>query len=284
MSKSLQLGGLIVGLLVLGGIWISGLGGEEPEQIEVEQPVQPEVAGIVEQIELIEVTKVVDGDTIKTEQGTIRLIGIDTPETVDPRKEVQCLGPEASNKLKELLEGQKVRLEKDISDTDRYDRLLRYVYLEDGTFINELMVREGFASASSYPPDIKHQDLFREAEESARSNEWGLWSGICDGEVEGVTTTIEKEVTDTSVKLKINNQVNSNEPIKNEVKVEVKSGQEPKVEVKTTTPKTNCSSNTYNCGDFSSCSEVMAVFNACSSDVHRLDGDDDGVPCESLCG
>jgi len=100
MRKSLQIISVIVGLLVLGSIWVTGLGGDEPEkseQVVVEQPVvQPEVAGVV--ADLIEVTKVVDGDTIKTDQGTIRLIGIDTPETVDPRKEVQCLGPEASNK------------------------------------------------------------------------------------------------------------------------------------------------------------------------------------------
>lgn len=122
------------------------------------------------------VTRVVDGDTIEIEGGQkVRYIGIDTPETVDPRRAVGCFGKEASNENKKLVEGQKVRLEKDVSETDRYGRLLRYVYVGN-TFVNEFLVKEGFAHASSYPPDIKYQEVFRSAQIEARNNNKGLWA------------------------------------------------------------------------------------------------------------
>ncbi len=124
------------------------------------------------------VTRVIDGDTIEIEGGQkIRYIGIDTPETVDPRKPVQCFGKEASNRNKQLVEGKRVHLEKDITETDRYGRLLRYVYLEN-IFINLLLVQEGFATSYSYPPDIKYQDKFIEAGRIARDKKNGLW-GAC---------------------------------------------------------------------------------------------------------
>jgi len=131
-----------------------------------------------EQFETAIVERVVDGDTIVLDTGeTVRYIGIDTPETVDPRREVQCFGKEASEKNKELVLGKKVRLEKDVSDTDRYGRILRYVYISD-VLINEQLVREGFALSSSYPPDVKYQERFDMAEREARENNRGLW-GEC---------------------------------------------------------------------------------------------------------
>ena len=131
--------------------------------------------------EFFRVTRVVDGDTIEIEGGqTVRYIGIDTPETVHPQKTVECFGREASNKNKELVEGKFVQLEKDVSETDKYGRLLRYVYA-DGVFVNELLVKEGFAHASSYPPDIKYQDLINSAQEEARSHNKGLWAGCQEG-------------------------------------------------------------------------------------------------------
>ncbi len=117
---------------------------------------------------LSKVTRVIDGDTIELESGQrVRYIGLNAPESVDPRKPVQCFGQEAVKKNKELVEGKKVRLEKDVSETDKYRRLLRYVYLED-TFINDYLIRQGYAYASSYPPDVKYQERFKEAEEEAR--------------------------------------------------------------------------------------------------------------------
>ena len=125
---------------------------------------------------LVKVIRAVDGDTIEIEGGEkVRYIGIDTPETVDPRKPVQCFGVEASKKNKELVEGKMVRLEKDITDRDKYNRLLRYIYVGD-TFINLELVKQGFAYSYSYPPDIKHQDQFVKAQQEAREANRGLWS------------------------------------------------------------------------------------------------------------
>ena len=123
------------------------------------------------------VTKVIDGDTIEIEGGKrIRYIDVNTPETVDPNRPVQCFGQEASHKNKELVLNQRVRLEKDVSETDKYGRLLRYVWVGD-TFVNDYLVRQGFAYATSYPPDIKYQKQFTEAQREAMKNNRGLWSG-----------------------------------------------------------------------------------------------------------
>lgn len=131
------------------------------------------------------VTKVVDGDTIEVSGNqAVRFIGIDTPETVDPRRPVGCFGKEASSEVKKLLTNQEVVLQKDVSETDKYKRLLRYVFLplEDGSilFINDYLVREGFAKVLTYPPDVKYNEQFRQAEKEARENNRGLW-GRCGG-------------------------------------------------------------------------------------------------------
>ncbi len=130
--------------------------------------------------ETTRVIRVVDGDTIEIEGGKkVRYIGIDTPETVDPRKPVQCFGREASQRNKELVLGKLVRLEKDVSETDAYGRLLRYVYVDIGgseVMVNAYLVQEGFAHASSYPPDISHQDAFRLLEREAEKGNKGLWA------------------------------------------------------------------------------------------------------------
>lgn len=134
------------------------------------------------------VTKVVDGDTVrialnnKTE--TIRLIGINTPETVDPRREVECYGKEASNRTKELLTGKQVILESDISqDTrDRYGRLLVYVWA-DGININKQLIADGFAYEYTYETPYKYQPEFKEAQRLAQNAKKGLWAdNTCRGE------------------------------------------------------------------------------------------------------
>lgn len=159
----------------------------KPEKETVATPI-PSIEPIVEQTsvpneELFLVTKVVDGDTIQVNNRfTIRLIGIDTPETVDPRRPVGCFGKEASNKAKELLSGKSVILEKDVSDTDKYQRLLRYVYLPlangQQLFVNDYLVREGYGKVLTYPPDVKYNEQLREAETEAREGSKGLW-GSC---------------------------------------------------------------------------------------------------------
>ncbi len=123
------------------------------------------------------VVSVVDGDTIKIEGGEIvRYIGMNTPETVAPGRPVECFGKEASAKNKELVQGKVVELERDISNRDKFGRLLRYVWL-DGELINEKLVREGFAQVSTYPPDVKYDARLLEAQRQARSEEKGLWGG-----------------------------------------------------------------------------------------------------------
>lgn len=123
------------------------------------------------------VKRVVDGDTIELADGKkVRYIGMDTPETVDPRKTVQCFGKEAKKYNKDLVEGKTVRLEKDVSETDRYHRLLRYVYLEDGTMVNEKLVADGYARVYTYPPDVHFSSLFLKAEQTARQAKIGLWA------------------------------------------------------------------------------------------------------------
>ena len=124
------------------------------------------------------VTRVIDGDTIEVNGGvTVRYIGVDTPESVDPRKTVECFAKEAAEANKKLVLGKKVVLEKDVSESDKYGRLLRYVYV-DGVMINKTLVERGFAQARSYPPDIKHQEDLRELEVKARFGKKGLW-GSC---------------------------------------------------------------------------------------------------------
>jgi micrococcal nuclease len=137
------------------------------------------------------ITKVTDGDTIHVQIGdtdeTVRLLGINTPETVDPRRPVQCFGKEASNRMKELANGQIVRLEYDDSQStrDTYGRLLAYVYLEDGQMLNRKMVAEGYAYEYTYMTPYKYRTEFRELQNFARTSGRGLWAkDTCNGSKE----------------------------------------------------------------------------------------------------
>jgi micrococcal nuclease len=129
-----------------------------------------------------EVTKITDGDTIHVEIGggdeTVRLIGIDTPESVDPRSPVECFGKEASAHLAELIPvGTAVRLVRDVEARDRYDRLLAYVYrASDDLFVNRQMALDGFADVATFPPNVAHVDDFVAAVREARDAGRGLWS------------------------------------------------------------------------------------------------------------
>lgn len=137
------------------------------------------------------IARVIDGDTIEMENGErVRYVGIDTPETVDPRDPVQCFGVEAFNKNKELVEGKMARLERDITNRDKYNRLLRYVYVGD-VFINLELVKQGFAYFYSYPPDIKYQEQFLKAQQEARESLRGLWAS-CPSASQTVSQNAEK--------------------------------------------------------------------------------------------
>ncbi len=121
------------------------------------------------------VKRVIDGDTIELENGQrVRYIGMDTPETIEPRKSIACFSKEAVEFNKNLVEGKKVRLEKDVSETDKFGRLLRYVFV-GSVFVNDYLVRQGYASTATFPPDVRYQSQFVEAEREARENNRGLW-------------------------------------------------------------------------------------------------------------
>lgn len=142
-----------------------------------------DVLGASNSADVYRVSRVVDGDTLKViiadKEETVRIVGINTPETVDPRRSVECFGKEASLRAQELLSGQLVRLERDStqSDRDRYQRLLRFVFLADGTDVGLQLIQEGMAMESLYS-SIPHQyhQLYVTAEEAARSSQVGLWA------------------------------------------------------------------------------------------------------------
>lgn len=224
-----------------------------PAQTEATQAEEQKVQSteeVVNNQEISKVAHVVDGDTIKLENGqVVRYIGIDTPETVDPRKPVQCFGKEASDKNRELVEGKEVRLEKNVSETDKYGRILRYVYIGD-TFVNDYLVRNGYAHSYSYPPDVKYQDQFRKAEEEARSNKRGLWAdNACKTETTATTTPAPTTTTSPS-------SSNSSS---------------------TGAYACNCSKT---CAQMD-CAEAQYQLNSCG--CSRRDADKDGVACDSDC-
>lgn len=131
------------------------------------------------------VIKVVDGDTITIFKGdknqSVRLIGIDTPETVDPRRPVQCFGEAAALEMHRLLDKKAVRIETDPSQDayDTYGRLLAYVYVDD-VFVNKHLIAEGFGHEYTYIRPYSYQAEFRAAEKAAQAAEKGLWApGVC---------------------------------------------------------------------------------------------------------
>lgn len=208
---------------------------------------------------LYSVVKVIDGDTVdvnvngKAER--LRLIGINTPETVDPRKSVECFGTEASNKAKQLLTNAKVRLEADPSqgERDKYGRLLRYIFLEDGKHFNRIMISEGYASEYTYNLPYKYQAEFKQAENEARAAKRGLWA-------DNACKTATQPATQPAV-------------------------QNPKPTTNTSQPSTSYADK--DCSDFKTQAEAQAYFDSrggsASNNVDRLDGSDkDGKVCESL--
>jgi micrococcal nuclease len=123
------------------------------------------------------VVRIVDGDTLVLDGNErVRLIGINTPESVDPRRPVQWYGKEAAAWTRKELAGKKVRLAFDVEPKDKYGRTLAYVFLENGTFFNLRLVEEGYAFSYPYPPNVAHVEEFRAAERKAREAGRGLWS------------------------------------------------------------------------------------------------------------
>lgn len=145
---------------------------------------EPSTLGTSDNTQQYLVERIVDGDTLKLssdgESLTIRLIGIDAPETKHPTKQVECFGKEATAFLTQLLTDQYVSIEFDPSqgETDRYGRLLLYIWLED-RLINEEMIINGYASEYTYSSVYKYQQRFKSAEKSAREKRLGLWGDAC---------------------------------------------------------------------------------------------------------
>lgn len=215
---------------------------------------------------LYKVVEVVDGDTIKMDIDgiiqTIRLIGIDTPETKDPRKPVQCFGKEATQKMHALVFGKMVHLEPDTSQDskDKYNRLLGYIILDDGTNINQMMIADGYAYEYTYQTPYKYQKEFKAAQQEAESNKKGFWAdGICISPTPIAESTIP--------------------PIKKPV-VNTSSG------TSGTTGTGQIEGSGYSC-DCSktcavmSCDEAQYQLSSCGCSARDRDGD--GIACDSQC-
>jgi len=226
------------------------------------------------------VVKIVDGDTISVdidgELFTVRYIGIDCPESGD------WMSAEATQANRDLVDGKAIYLEKDVSETDRYDRLLRYVFLADGSLVNAELVHLGYARSVAYPPDTKYQGLFEEKEQEARDAGRGIW---------GPTPT-PRPPTSTP-----RPQTSTLRPPTATPRPPTAVPTAPAV-VPTSPPPTaaptspppaavcDCSGNIYNCSDFPTHAQAQACYEYCISqgcgDIHRLDADNDGLACESL--
>ncbi|MBU0569924.1 thermonuclease family protein [Patescibacteria group bacterium] len=198
------------------------------------------------QTETFKVTKIIDGDTIEIEGGQkIRYIGIDTPEL----NQDECYASEATSINAKLVFGKEIRTEKDISETDKYGRLLRYIWVDD-IFVNDYLVRSGYARSISYPPDIKYQEQFKEAQQEAISSNSGLWN-----DCKSVSSSTPQPTTQVE-----------------------QSGN----------CKYSCDGSDRDCDDFSTHAEAQTFFNCCgftaTYDPMKLDGIkiDDGFACESL--
>jgi micrococcal nuclease len=209
----------------------------------------------------VSVVRVIDGDTVDVQlpdstTERIRLIGIDTPEVVDPRKPVQCYGREASAHAHELLDGQSVSLELDASQGERdvFGRLLAYVWLADGRNFGEVMIADGYAHEYTYDQPYTYLNAFNAAQAAAISNQLGLWSpATCAGDTQRPADTVASP---------------------------------PPAVAQTGFDATQYISqgNRYNCSAFASQADAQAVLRADPRDPNLLDGDRDGIACESNRG
>ncbi|WP_227001776.1 thermonuclease family protein [Virgibacillus necropolis] len=201
--------------------------------------------------------RTVDGDTliaaIDGKDEYIRLLLVDTPETKHPDKEIQPFGPEASEFInKSFSPSDPIQIEYGTEKRDKYDRLIAYVYTEDGQMINELLLEKGLARvAYVYPPNDKYVEEFRELESEAKNKEIGIWS------IDGYVTADGFNAESIPVI-----------PEKSEKK-----------------PNDNITDPDRDCGDFSSQEEAQTFFESAGGpgkDSHRLDGEGDGLVCEGL--
>ncbi len=192
------------------------------------------------------VINVIDGDTVDVrlngQEYRLRYIGVDTPERDEPYY------IEATRFNRDLVDDQDIILVKDVSDVDQYGRLLRYVYLQDGTFVNAELIAGGYGRLVTFPPDVAQVERFQALQTEARLDERGMWRVAAfggEGDASG-------SAADTVAPIGC----------------------------------ARCDSNLYNCSDFETQSEAQACYDYCyalvGEDIHRMDGGGDGVVCESL--
>jgi micrococcal nuclease len=178
--RALMSGATLVVALLIGSCSTGNPAGPTTPDVPIVASTRPSASGGSPPSNAL-VTRVVDGDTVEVDfRGrtlTVRLIGIDTPESVAPGEPVQCYAVQASSYTTERLEGERVRLELDVERIDPYGRTLAYVWLGDELF-NETLVREGYAFVTTYPPNVRYVDRFRAAQREARSAGRGVW-GRC---------------------------------------------------------------------------------------------------------
>jgi len=203
--------------------------------------------------------KVVDGDTIAVsingKNEVVRVIGIDTPEVVDPRKTVECFGKEASEMARSTLSNDKiVLLESDPTqgDRDKYQRYLRYVWIDGGEVdFGKLMIEAGYASEYTYNLPYKYQKIYQQAEKEAQEIKKGLWADHACLQSTGI---VEQQTT------------------------QGKSAESQ--------PAIDTSGGDKDCSDFATHAEAQAYFESkggsTTNNVDRLDSDHDGIACESL--
>ena len=195
------------------------------------------------------IEEVVDGDTVVATDGTrIRLIGIDTPETKDPRRPVQCFGWEAARHTGELIgPGTAVRLVYDVERFDRFGRVLAYVYrLADGLFVNAALAADGYAAAATHPPNVAHAEELAALVGNARRAERGLWSACGDEPSPAPTTAAPSTV-----------------------------GAEARCDPSYPQVCIPPAASDLDCGDV-----AERGFDVVGADPHGFDGDGDGVGCE----
>jgi micrococcal nuclease len=220
------------------------------EQIQKNNPFKKEAK---DEAPSYPVVKVVDGDTVVIKRNgkneTLRLIGMDAPETTTLRKGVvECFGKEATRRAEELLDGTAVSLETDDTQGthDKYDRTLAYIMLPDGRNFARVMIEEGFAHEYTYNIPYTYKKEFRAAQMEAKQKNAGLWNP-------STCSSATKSQLPTAI---------------------------------VATPGTyECSKNTYNCTSFKSQADAQAAFDGCGgseNDVHKLDSDGDGRVCEGL--
>lgn len=273
--------GTIVGALVLLGVLPSSPATAELSQgTPIEQMVEEASAPsqpLPARSDLVSVVSVTDGDTFKVqidgEVQTVRIVGINTPETVDPRQPVECFGAEASTALTARLTNAQVSLESDPtqSNTDRYGRLLRFVFLPDSTDVGLEMIRQGYAQSVSYgSKPHAYANAYALAEKEAQDNQAGLWSP---------TACVMASPTPTATPVPTPVVTPRPTPVPTRAPTPVPQPVTPQTQ---TAPASGWSCNCQKTCPNLSCAEAQFQLNSCG--CSQRDADKDGLACDAQCG